>query len=165
MTRADLGAHTNDWVGTISQDYRGLTVHEIPPNGQGIVCLMALGILSNFDVADHPVDSADSAHLQIESVKLAFADARRFVADARSMDVKPAQLLDPDYLKSRSKLIDMKRAQDFGQGTPPRGGTVYLTSADAGGMIGSIIQSDFMGVGSCVVRPCTGINQHDPASG
>ncbi len=99
MTRADLAAHANDWVGTISQDYRGLTVHEIPPNGQGIVCLMALGILSNFDVADYPVDSADSVHLQIEAVKLAFADAYRFVADPKAMDVKPAQLLDPDYLE------------------------------------------------------------------
>src|SRR5499427_1593365 len=68
ITRADLAAHRNDWVGTVSQDYRGITVHEIPPNGQGIVCLMALGILSNFDVADYPVDSADSAHLQIEAV-------------------------------------------------------------------------------------------------
>src|SRR6266705_3395790 len=130
MTRADLAAHTNDWVGTISQDYRGLTVHEIPPNGQGIVCLMALGILSNFDAADHPVDSADSVHLQIEAVKLAFADARAFVADPKAMDVKPAQLLDQAYLKSRSKLIDLKRAQDFGHGTPPKGGTVYLTAAD-----------------------------------
>src|SRR5881296_1658469 len=151
MTRADLAAHTNDWVGTISQDYRGLTVHEIPPNGQGIVCLIALGILSNFDVADHPVDSADSAHLQIEAVKLAFADARAFVADAIAMDVKPAQLLDPDYLKSRAKLIDMKRAQDFGHGTPPKGGTVYLTAADASGMMVSMIQSNYMGFGSGVV--------------
>jgi len=75
-------------VGTISQDYRGVTVHEIPPNGQGIVCLMALGILSNFDVADYPVDSADSVHLQIEAVKLAFADARRYVADPKAMGVR-----------------------------------------------------------------------------
>src|SRR2546425_8827714 len=92
MRRADLAAHANDWVGTIVQDYRGLTVHEIPPNGQGIVCLIALGILSNFDVADHPVDSADSAHLQIEAVKLAFADAYRFVGDARAMRVAPEEI-------------------------------------------------------------------------
>jgi len=156
MTRADLAAHANDWVGTISQDYRGLTVHEIPPNGQGIVCLMALGVLSNFDVADHLVDSADGVHLQIEAAKLAFADARRFVADPKAMDVKPAQLLDPDYLKSRSRLIDMKRAQDFGHGTPPRGGTVYLTAADASGMMVSLIQSNFMGFGSGVVVPAPG---------
>ena len=165
MTRADLAAHKNDWVGTIAQDYRGLTVHEIPPNGQGIVCLMALGILSNFDVADYPVDSADSVHLQIEAVKLAFADARAFVADPKAMDVKPAQLLDPDYLKSRSRLIDMTRAQDFGHGTPPRGGTVYLTAADAGGMMVSMIQSNFSGFGSGVVVPGTGISLQNRGSG
>jgi len=85
---------------------------------------MALGILSNFDVADYPVDSADSVHLQIEAVKLAFADARRYVADPKAMGVEPAQLLDPDYLKSRARLIDMKRAQDFGHGALPKGGTV-----------------------------------------
>ena len=165
IRRADLAAHKNDWVGTISQDYRGLTVHEIPPNGQGIVCLMALGILSNFDVADHPVDSADSVHLQIEAEKLAFADARAFVADPKAMDVKPAQLLDPQYLKSRSKLIDMKRAQDFGHGTPPKGGTVYLTAADAGGMMVSMIQSNFSGFGSGVVVPGTGISLQNRGSG
>src|SRR6266496_1995998 len=165
MTRADLAAHTNDWVGTISQDYRELTVHEIPPNGQGIVCLMALGILSNFDVADHPVDSADSAHLQIEAVKLAFADAYRFVGDSKAMQVTPEQLLDPDYLKVRSKLIDMKRAQDFGHGSPPKGGTVYLTAADASGMMVSMIQSNFMGFGSGVVVPGTGVSLQNRGSG
>jgi gamma-glutamyltranspeptidase/glutathione hydrolase len=165
ITRADLAAHTNDWVGTISQDYRGITVHEIPPNGQGIVCLMALGILSNFDVADYPIDSADSVHLQIEAVKLAFADAYRYVADSRAMDVKPAQLLDPDYLKSRAKLIDMKRAQNFGHGALPKGGTVYLTAADAGGMMVSMIQSNFMGFGSGVVVPGTGISLQNRGAG
>jgi len=165
MTRADLAAHKNDWAGTISQDYRGLTVHEIPPNGQGIVCLMALGILSNFNVADYPVDSPDSVHLQIEAVKLAFADARAFVADPKAMEVKPAQLLDPSYLKSRAKLIDMKRAQDFGHGTPPKGGTVYLTAADAGGMMVSMIQSNFSGFGSGVVVPGTGISLQNRGSG
>ena len=165
MTREDLAAHTNDWVGTISQDYRGLTVHEIPPNGQGIVCLLALGILSNFDVADHPVDSADSAHLQIEAVKLAFADAYRFVGDLKAMQVTPKQLLDPGYLASRAKLIDRKRAQDFGHGSPPTGGTVYLTAADAGGMMVSMIQSNFMGFGSGVVVPGTGISLQNRGSG
>jgi len=165
MRRADLATHKNDWVGTISQDYRGLTVHEIPPNGQGIVCLMALGILSNFDIADHPVDSADSVHLQIEAVKLAFADARAFVADSRAMEVKPVQLLDPSYLKSRAELIDMKRAQDFGHGAPPKGGTVYLTAADAGGMMVSMIQSNFMGFGSGVVVPGTGVSLQNRGSG
>ena len=158
MTRADLAAHANDWPGTISLDYRGYTVHEIPPNGQGIVCLMALGMLSHYDMASHPADSADSAHLQIEALKLAFADAYRYVADPLAMDVKTAQLIDPDYLKARAALIDMKRAQDFGHGSPPRGGTVYLTAADASGMMVSMIQSNFMGFGSGVVVPGTGIS-------
>jgi gamma-glutamyltranspeptidase/glutathione hydrolase len=158
MVRSDLAEHRNDWVSTITQDYRGYTVHEIPPNGQGIVCLMALGILSHFDVASLPVDSPDSVHLQIEAVKLAFADARRYIADPAAMDVKATWLLDPGYLKERAKLINMKRAQDFGHGTPPRGGTIYLTAADAQGMMVSLIQSNFMGFGSGVVVPGTGIS-------
>jgi gamma-glutamyltranspeptidase/glutathione hydrolase len=165
MTVADLAAHANDWVGTIAQDYRGYTVHEIPPNGQGIVCLMALGILQHFDVARLPVDSADSVHLQLEAVKLAFADARRYVADPAAMDVRPGALLDPDYLAARAKLIDPKRAQDFGHGTPPRGGTVYLTAADAEGMMVSMIQSNYMGFGSGVVVPDTGISLQNRGSG
>ena len=134
-------------------------MHEIPPNGQGIVCLMALGMLQHFDVAKLPVDSPDSVHLQIEAVKLAFADARalrRRVAAMRGD--APQHLLDRDYLTSRAKLIDMKRAQDFGHGTPPRGGTVYLTAADANGMMVSLIQSNYMGFGSGVVVPGTGIS-------
>jgi gamma-glutamyltranspeptidase/glutathione hydrolase len=165
MTRADLAAHSNDWVGTITQDYRGYTVHEIPPNGQGIVCLMALGMLSQFDVARLPIDSADSVHLQIEAVKLAFADARRYVADSAAMDVSTSALLDPEYLIERSRLIDMKRAQDFGHGSPPRGGTVYLTAADANGMMVSMIQSNYNGFGSGVVVPGTGISLQNRGSG
>jgi len=126
---SDLENHTSDWVKPLQMDYRGYTLHEIPPNGQGIVALMALGMLEHFDLRSHPVDGADSLHLQIEAMKLAFADARRFVA----------------------KLIDMKRAQDFGHGTPPKSGTVYLTAADASGMMVSFIQSNYMGFGSGVV--------------
>ena len=83
----DLAAHRSDWVDTLTIDYRGYTVHELPPNGQGIVALMALGMLENFDVASHPVDSPDSVHLQIEAVKLAFADAQAYVADIDYMPV------------------------------------------------------------------------------
>jgi gamma-glutamyltranspeptidase/glutathione hydrolase len=158
FNRADLAAHRNDWVGTITQDYRGYAVHEIPPNGQGIVCLAALGILSHFDLAALPVDGPDSLHLQIEAIKLAFADAYRFVGDPAAMPHSTAELLDPAYLKSRAALIRMDRAQDFGHGTPPRGGTVYLTAADAQGMMVSMIQSNYVGFGSGVVVPGTGIS-------
>jgi gamma-glutamyltranspeptidase/glutathione hydrolase len=165
MTGQDLAAHACDWCGTLSQDYRDLTVHEIPPNGQGLVCLMALGILAHYDVAGLPVDGADSLHLQIEAVKLAFADAYRHVSDARFMQVEPSSLLDPDYLASRARLIDMNRAQDFGHGTPPAGGTVYLAAADAGGMMVSYIQSNFSGFGSGVVVPDTGISLQNRGAG
>jgi gamma-glutamyltranspeptidase / glutathione hydrolase len=152
MKASDLAAHKSDWVTPLQVDYRGYTLHEIPPNGQGIAALMALGMLEHFDMRSHPVDGADSLHLQIETMKLAFADVRSFVADIDHMvDVKPHQLLDKEYLRARSRLIDMKRAQDFGHGTPPKGGTVYLASADASGMMVSYIQSNYMGFGSGVV--------------
>src|SRR3954469_19459313 len=149
---SDMAANKPDWVKPLEMDYRGYTLHEIPPNGQGIVALMALGMLEHFDLASHPVDGADSIHLQIEAIKLAFADAWRYVADLDHMvEVKPAHLLERDYLKSRARPIDPKRAQEFGAGTPPKGGTVYLTAADASGMMVSFIQSNYMGFGSGVV--------------
>jgi gamma-glutamyltranspeptidase/glutathione hydrolase len=151
LRASDLAAHRPDWVKPLQMNYRGYTLHEIPPNGQGIVALIALGILEYFDLRAHAVDGADSVHLQIEAVKLAFADARRYVADIAHMDVRPEALLDKDYLKSRARLIDPKRAQDFGHGVPPTGGTVYLTAADASGMMVSYIQSNYMGFGSGVV--------------
>lgn len=158
MTVSDLAAHKPDWVETLTMDYRGYTLHELPPNGQGIVALIALGILENFDVARLPVDSPDSVHLQIEAVKLAFADAQAYVADIDHMLFPPKQLLDKNYLAARAKLIDKKKAQPFAAGTPPRGGTVYLTAADASGMMVSMIQSNYMGFGSGVVVPGTGIS-------
>ncbi|HEX5613408.1 MAG TPA: gamma-glutamyltransferase family protein [Burkholderiales bacterium] len=158
MTAADLAAHTSDWVEPLAIEYRGYTLHEIPPNGQGIVALMALGMLRHFDLAKHPVDSPESVHLQIEAIKLAFADAWRYVGDLEHMDVKPKDLLDASYLEQRAKRIDPKRAQDFGPGNPPKGGTVYLTAADASGMMISYIQSNYMGFGSGVVVPGTGIS-------
>ena len=148
---SDMAAHKSDWVTPLQMDYRSYTLHEIPPNGQGIVALMALGILESFELRSHRVDGPDSVHLQIEAIKLAFADAWRYVGDLEYMDVRPERLLDREYLKSRAKLIDLKRAQHYGHGTPPKGGTVYLTAADASGMMVSFIQSNYMGFGSGVV--------------
>ncbi len=156
MRAADLDAHHADWVGTISGDYRGYTVHEIPPNGQGIVALIALGILEHFDMASFPVDSADRVHLHIEAVKLAFADAQAYVSDIDHMPLRPEDLLDKAYLRGRAALIDPNKALPASAGTP-RGGTVYLTAADASGVMVSMIQSNYMGFGSGVVVPGTGI--------
>lgn len=157
MTTADLAAHQPDWVPPIAQDYRRHRLHEIPPNGQGIAALIALGILEQFDLASLPPESPESVHLQLEAMKLAFADAYRHVSDPRHMTTPVAALLDPGYLKQRAALIDRRRAQDFGHGSPPAAGTVYLTAADAGGMMVSYIQSNYMGFGSGVVVPDTGI--------
>jgi gamma-glutamyltranspeptidase/glutathione hydrolase len=164
-TLADFASHTFDWVTPISMDYRGHCVHEIPPNGQGIAALIALGIAANFDVAAIPNDSVEKEHLLIEAMKLAFADVRRYVADPRAMEVTPAQMLDAEYLRGRAQLVDPRRAQDFGHGTPPRGGTVYLTAADADGMMVSLIQSNYMGFGSGIVVPGTGISLQNRGSG
>jgi gamma-glutamyltranspeptidase/glutathione hydrolase len=158
MTTKDLAKYQPDWVELISKNYRGYDVHEIPPNGQGIGALIALGIVGNFDMTEFPVDSTLSQHIQIEAMKLAFADVYAYVADPRSMRVKPSEMLDPDYLKSRAKLIDLKKAQSPIAGLPPTGGTVYLTSADESGMMVSFIQSNYMGFGSGVVVPEYGIS-------
>ncbi|MCV7101958.1 gamma-glutamyltransferase family protein [Mycobacterium palustre] len=157
MRASDLAAHRADWVDTIDADYRGYTVHEIPPNGQGIVALIALGILEHFDMSSLPADSADSVHLQIEAVKLAFADAQAYVADIDHMALTPKRLLDKDYLRQRATLIDRNRAKPAFAGTPDAG-TVYLTAADAAGVMVSMIQSNYMGFGSGVVVPGTGIS-------
>ena len=165
MTAADFAAYAPEWVTPLANDYRGHTLHEIPPNGQGIAAQIALGILSHFDLASMAVDGAASQHLQIEAMKLAFADVYRFVAEPAAMDVSPAQMLDPTYLASRARLIDPQRAQDFGAGNPVRGGTIYLTAADAGGMMVSFIQSNYMGFGSGVVVPGYGLSLQNRGHG
>jgi gamma-glutamyltranspeptidase/glutathione hydrolase len=98
-------------------------------------------------------------------MKLAFADVYRYVCDPRHMTVTAAHLLDPDYVKRRAALIDRRRAQDFGHGSPAPSGTVYLTAADAGGMMMSYIQSNYMGFGSGVVVPDTGISLQNRGAG
>jgi gamma-glutamyltranspeptidase/glutathione hydrolase len=164
-TLEDFATHTHDWVTPLALDYRGTTVHELPPNGQGIAALIALGILEHFDLASLRVDSAEVQHLEIEAMKLAFADVYHYVGDPRTMPVTPAQMLDPAYLASRARLIDRDRAQDFQYGTPPPAGTVYLTAADSSGMMVSLIQSNYMGFGSGIVVPGTGISLQNRGTG
>jgi gamma-glutamyltranspeptidase / glutathione hydrolase len=155
---SDLASYKPEWVKPISQQYRGYDLHEIGPNGQGIAALMALGILNHFDLASHKVDGVDSQHLQIEAMKLAFADVYKYVAEPASMSVTPEQMLSPEYLASRAKLIRMDKAQDFQAGSMAKGGTIYLSTADESGMMVSFIQSNFMGFGSGCVEPTFGIS-------
>jgi gamma-glutamyltranspeptidase/glutathione hydrolase len=119
---------------------------------------MALGMLSNFDLAALPVDGAESQHLQIEAMKLAFADTYRHVAEPSAMEVTPQELLSDAYLAERARCIDPQRAQEFGPGNPPKGGTIYLSAADERGMMVSFIQSNYMGFGSGVVVPGFGLS-------
>ena len=165
MTVKDLENFKPEWVKPVAKDYRGYTLHEIPPNGQGISALIALGILDKFDIAGMAVDGVDSQHLQIEAMKLAFADIYKYVAEPSSMEVTPAQMLDDAYLASRAKLINMKKAQDFGAGNPVKGGTIYLTAADENGMMVSFIQSNYMGFGSGCVEPEFGISLQNRGHG
>ena len=165
LTTQEFAAYRPEWVTPIAQNYRGYTLHEIPPNGQGIAALIALGILEHFDVAGLLVDGVESQHLQIEAMKLAFADVYRYVADPSAMEVSPAQMLDPAYLASRAKLIQMNKAQDFGAGNPVKGGTIYLTAADENGMMVSFIQSNYMGFGSGCVEPEFGVSLQNRGHG
>jgi gamma-glutamyltranspeptidase/glutathione hydrolase len=153
------------WVGTISTHFQGHELHEIPPNGQGIAALSCLGLLRHTALADCALDSADWQHTVIEAMKLAFADTYAYVADPRSMTVTPAMLLDDGYLAQRAGLIDPDRARDVKAGTPPRGGTIYLTAADASGLMVSLIQSNYMGFGSGVVVPGYGISLQNRGHG
>ncbi|HVR54034.1 MAG TPA: gamma-glutamyltransferase family protein [Pseudorhodoferax sp.] len=164
LAMADLAAHRAEWVTPLAQDYRGYTLHEIPPGGQGIAAQIALGILSHFELSALALDSAPAQHLQIEAMKLAFADVYRYVADA-GMEVTVEQMLDPAYLAARARLIDPRRAQDFGAGNPVQGGTIYLTAADESGMMVSFIQSNFSGFGSGVVEPGFGISLQNRGHG
>ena len=166
MTADDLAAHHNDWCGTISQSFDDVELHEIPPNGQGIAALMALGMLQHTDIRDHGPDDLAAVHLQIEAIKLAYADLHAYVADRDHMtDVDEAALLDPEYLKSRAALIDANKAQDFGAGAPKQGGTVLLNVGDASGMMVSFIQSNYAGFGSGVVVPGTGVSMQNRGFG
>ncbi|WP_326544017.1 gamma-glutamyltransferase family protein [Pseudorhodoferax sp.] len=165
ITAEDLAGYRVEWVDPLAQPYRGVTLHEIPPNGQGIAAQIALGLLQHFDLAALPVDGVESQHLQIEAMKLAFADVYRHVAEPSAMAFAPSALLDPGYLAQRARLIDPKRAQVFGAGNPVRGGTIYLTAADESGMMVSFIQSNFMGFGSGVVVPGYGVSLQNRGHG
>ena len=164
LDEVDLAAFRAEWVEPISVAYRDHEVWEIPPNGQGIAALQALGIVAGTPMHESPHASAEGWHWQIEAMKLAFADAYRYVADPLVADVPIDGLLDGDYLASRRALIG-DHARDYGPGSPPSGGTVYLCTADRDGMMVSYIQSNYMGFGSGVVVPGTGIALQNRAAG
>ena len=150
----DLAAHKADWVEPISVNYRGYDVCEIPPNGQGIVALMTLNILKEFELTGR--DSLQTVHRQLEAMKMAFADAFRYVTDPAHMDIDYHDLLQPSYGAMRAEEMT-DRAQVWTHRLPPKSGTVYLCAADGEGNMVSFIQSNYNGFGSGIVVSGTGI--------
>ena len=165
LALADLEAHTAGWVAPLEHAGLGGRLAEIPPNGQGIAAQIALGLLQHTDIADHDPDGVRALHLQIEAMKLAMADLAAHVGDPATMRLAPADLLGADYLRERARAIDPARAGDPGAGAPVPGGTVYLTAADASGLMVSFIQSNYMGFGSGVVVPETGVSLQNRGAG
>lgn len=153
LTGADLAEYRPEWVEPIKIRYRGYDVWEIPPNGQGIVALMALNILQGFEFQ---AGSVETAHRQIEAVKIAFADGFRYVTDPAHMTVSYSDMLSPAYAAKRRSLIS-ERAAEPEAGEPCGSGTVYLAAADGEGNMVSYIQSNYKGFGSGMVVPNTGI--------
>ena len=153
FTMQDFADNQSEWVEPLAFDYGDYTLHEIPPNGSGIAAQIALGILQAANVKQYPANSAQRIHLQIEAMRMAFADVYAYVSDARSMKMPVTSLLDREYLASRAAMIDHHQAGSYGAGDPHSGGTVYLCAADESGMMISYIQSNFKGFGSGVVAP------------
>lgn len=162
-TQDDLALHQGEWTSPISTAYDRYALAEIPPNGQGIAALIALGILDGLEVGAD-LASAEALHLQIEAMRLAFADAFAHVGDPSRVEVPAAGMVSEAYLSGRRALIGERRG-DFGPGDPPRGGTVLLCVAAPDGQQVSLIQSNFHGFGSGVVVPGWGIALQNRASG
>ena len=154
ITKEDLENFRPEWVEPISVNYRGYDVWEIPPNGQGLITLMALNILKEFDLKAEV--SAEIYHKAFEAIKLAFTDGKKYITDISRMEVKIEDLLSEEYAKKRKGTIGQK-AIEPAPGRPPKGGTVYLAAADNQGNYVSFIQSNYLGFGSGLVVPDTGI--------
>ena len=153
MTTEDLASHVSTWEEPISVTYRGLRVYECPPNGQGITALIALNILEGFDLSSLPSLSKERLHLMIESMRLAFADSRWYVADPKFSNVPIEELLSKEYASERRKLIDLNHATiDPEHGTPVNSSnTVYLSVVDKFGNACSFINSNYWGFGTGIV--------------
>ena len=165
LSLSDLAEHSPDWVEPLAVDFKGYRIHELPPNGHGIAALIALGILDRFDIARLDPDGIELQHLEIEAMKLAIADVAEHVADPAAMRIEASELLAPDYLDRRARLVSRNKAAAPVAGQPRGHETIYLSAADASGMMVSLIQSNFRSFGSGVVVSGTGIALHNRGSG
>lgn len=153
LKETDLAAHVSTWEEPISVDYRGLRIWECPPNGQGLAALIALNLLKGFDLAALPPLSAERLHLEIEAMRLAFADAFHYIADPAFAPAPLAALLGPAYAEERRRSIDPRKAGGpLSHGAPPAvSDTVYFCVVDGEGNACSFINSNYMGFGTGIV--------------
>ncbi|MEQ8764216.1 MAG: gamma-glutamyltransferase [Planctomycetota bacterium] len=164
LRKADFEAHRSEWVEPVSTTYRGYRVWELPPNGQGIAALQMLNLLESYDLAALGHNSAEYLHLQAEAKKLAFSDRARYYADPAFSDIPVETLISKEYATQRRERIDLERAA---QSVPPgdirleSGDTIYLTVADGDGMMVSLIQSNYSGMGSGLVPDGLGFMLQD----
>ena len=165
LSAADLAAHEAEWVTPLTAPYRGVELAEIPPNGQGLAALIALGLLERLDTASLAPGTAEWTHRQVEAMKIAIRAAFDHIADPNAMRAPPEALLEPAALRRLAAGIGATATPLPPAALPASQDTVYLASADAGGMMVSLIQSNYSGFGSGVVVPGTGIALHNRGAG
>ena len=159
LSYEDLTAHRSDWVDPVSTTYRGYTVWELPPSGQGIAALQMLNILEGYDIASMGFDSPEYIHLLVEAKKLAYEDRAKFYADPDFNDIPVNRLISKEYAAQRRSLIDLEsaaRQYDAGDPLLGAGETIYLTVADQDGNMVSLIQSNYFAFGSGMTPPDLG---------
>lgn len=154
LSADDLAEHQSEWVHPLRVNYRGYDVWELPPNGQGIITLQALKILKGYEFSER--ESLYTYHKQIEAMKLAFADGLKFITEESKMPITSEDLLSDSYAAERRGLIG-NEAMNAEPGHLAKGGTIFLCTADKEGNMVSYIQSNYMGFGSGLVVPGTGI--------
>jgi gamma-glutamyltranspeptidase/glutathione hydrolase len=167
LMQSDLSAHRSTWEEPIHVNYRDLTIWECAPNGQGLAALLALNILNGFNLADLPPLSVERLHLEIEAMRLAFADAYYYVADPAFNPAPLEELLSPEYASARRKLIDPRQVNThLEHGIPlAKSDTVYFTTADREGNACSFINSNYMGFGTGIVPRGWGFSLQNRALG
>ncbi len=165
LSYQDMADHHGEWVEPVSSNYRGYDVWELPPNSQGIAALQILNVLEGYDFSKIPFGSPEHVHLFVEAKKLAFADRARFYADMAFQPAPVQKLISKDYAAQRRALISMDKAlKEVQPGTPKQleqGDTIYMTVADSDGMMVSLIQSNYRGMGSGMAPPGLGFILQD----
>jgi gamma-glutamyltranspeptidase/glutathione hydrolase len=163
MTAEDLAEFDTEWVEPLSTTYRGWTVYELPPNGQGLAALEMLNIMEKFPLGEYGFGSAKALHTMIEAKKLAYADLVRYIGEPHGQKLPVGTLISKEWAAERAKLIDPEHANcDVTAGAMPKGSdTTYLSVVDGEGNMVSLIQSNYEYFGSGIVAPGTGFALHN----